>query len=329
MTRKSTAISAPNIALLKYWGKKDDLLKIALNDSISITLDENVLRSKTTIEILDSFGADEIGLNGKKVNDEKINEWLMLVRKRLLKKYPVLKNKIKIESENNFPTSTGIASSASGFCALATALCACLGIEKREEMSRIARLGSGSASRSVYGGFVQWKAGTNTENSFAVQIKPKEHWDDIYDVIAVVDEGIKKVSSKDGMENTVRSSRLMHCRLAEIKKRRVRMLRAIGKRDFDSLAIEMMRDSNQMHATMLDSWPPIFYMNDVSREIVYSVHETNLNGIVAGYTFDAGPNAHVICQKKNLEKVKGMLLGIKGVSRLIVSGVGNGSKVVK
>jgi len=70
-------------------------------------------------------------------------------------------------------------------------------------------------------------------------------------------------------------------------------------------------------------------MNDVSREIVYSVHETNLNGIVAGYTFDAGPNAHVICQKKNLEKVKGMLLGIKGVSRLIVSGVGNGSKVVK
>lgn len=328
MAIEKTAIAAPNIALLKYWGKKDNLLKIPLNDSISLTLDESVLRSKASLSILDYAGEDEVRLNGRAVNDSKINEWLLLVRKRLSKKYPIVKNKFSINSENNFPTSAGIASSASGFCALATALCACLGIEDRKEMSILSRLGSGSASRSVYGGFVQWKAGTNSYNSHAIQISQKSHWDDIFDVVAIVDEGIKKVSSKDGMENTSSTSGLLKCRLSEVKLREKKMISAIKTRDFAKLCAETMKDSNSMHATMLDSWPPVFYLNDVSREIIYAVHELNAGGIICAYTFDAGPNAHIIVQKKNLEKVKKMLSGIAGVKRLIVSGTGNGSKSI-
>ena len=328
MALKKTAIAAPNIALVKYWGKTDNTQKIAMNDSISITLDEKVLRSKATLKILDKRGRDEIRLNNKRVEDKKIEEWILLVRKRLLKKYPVVANKFVIDSGNNFPTSAGIASSASGFCALASALCGCLGIEDRVEMSRLARLGSGSASRSVYGGYVQWRAGSSPENSYAVQIKPKSHWPELYDVIAIVDEGEKRVGSKDGMENTSRTSGIMHCRQLNLKKRNKIVRDAILRRDFEKLALEAMRDSNQMHATMLDSWPPIFYMNDVSREIVYAVHELNYRKIIAGYTFDAGPNAHVIVQRKNLESVKRMLSKIKGVKRIIVSGVGTGSKIL-
>lgn len=339
-----TAIAAPNIALLKYWGKKDDLLKLPLNDSISITLDERALRSKARLEIFDNEGTDEVWLNKKKVNDMKINEWLMLVRKRLCKKYLVVKNKIRIRSENNFPTSAGIASSASGFCALATALCGCLKICDKKEMSILARLGSGSASRSVYGGIVRWKKGRRKsgEDSYAVQVANKKYWKGIFDVIAIVDEKAKKTSSKEGMERTVKTSPLMKRRLREVEGRMRRMVRAIKRKDFASLAKEAMADSDSMHFVAAAAKPPVVYMNKVSHEIADAVRKLNGEAheiayarrginkkIICGYTFDAGPNAHIIVEKKNLMKVKKMLSKIKGVKRLIVSGVGSGSKIVK
>lgn len=329
MVVKKTAIAAPNIALVKYWGKKDDLLKLPLNDSISITLDENVLTTKTELSILDKKGGDLVYLNGKKVRDEKILEWIKLVRERLASKYPIVKNKFEIKSKNNFPTAAGIASSASGFCALATALCGCLGIIDRKEMSILARLGSGSASRSVYGGFVKWNAGDKSDNSYATQVVDEKYWKGIYDVIAVVDSGKKKISSKEGMENTASTSQLFDKRIDDANMRISRMITAIKDRDFGKLCEETMRDSNSMHATMLDSWPPVMYMSDVSREIVYAVHELNGKGIVAGYTFDAGPNAHIICRGKDVEGVKKMLGKIKGVKKIIVSGVGGGSKLIR
>ncbi len=328
MIIEKTAIAPPNIAILKYWGKKNDLLKIALNDSISITLDENTLCSKAKLSIFEDRQKDEIWLNSKKVNDAKIEEWLYLVRRRLGAKYPICKNKIRIESENNFPTSAGIASSASGFCALTTALCACLGIEDKKEISILSRLGSGSASRSVYGGFVMWKAGTDMNDSYAVEIKPKEHWNDIIDLIAITDEKQKKISSKDGMENTAKNSLLLTCRLKTLNKRKKLMINAINSKDFCSLATQTMKDSNQMHATMFDSWPPIFYMNDISKDIVYAIEELNKDKVIAGYTFDAGPNAHIILQKKNLNKIKKEIENIEGVKRTIISEIGNGAKIL-
>ncbi|PIT84527.1 diphosphomevalonate decarboxylase [Candidatus Micrarchaeota archaeon CG10_big_fil_rev_8_21_14_0_10_45_29] len=327
-----TAVAAPNIALVKYWGKRDNLLKLAYNDSISITLDDSVIFTKTTVGLSEKLKKDVIIFNGKKVEDEKIAEWIELARGRVAKKAPeIAEMGMLIVTKNNFPSSAGIASSASGFAALSEAFCACAKITDAKEKSIIARLGSGSASRSVIGGFSQWVCGRRPdgEDSYAVQLAPKKHWDELVDVIAIISSAKKKISSKEGMENTAKNSPLFACRLKEVNERIGRVQKAILKKDFESLANEMMRDSNSMHATALDSWPPVFYLNDVSREIIEETHKLNERGIVAGYTFDAGPNAHIICEKKNLQKVKNMLLKVKGVKKIICAGVGGGSKIVE
>lgn len=328
----SSATSAPNIALIKYWGKRDDLLKLALNESISITLNQKQLCTKTTVVLSDKLKKDVFVVNGKKVEDEKIAEWLMLARKYLVKKgYAAAKLKLLLVTSNNFPSSAGIASSASGFAAASTALCSALGIRDKKEMSIVARLGSGSACRSIEGGFVKWKLGKREdgEDSFGVQIAPSPHWKDIVDVIAITDEKKKKVSSKDGMETAAKTSQCMKCRSGAVSGRVDAVQKAILKKDFPLLALYAMRDSNSMHSTCLDSWPPTFYMNDISKEIVYAVHELNeKNGTIAGYTFDAGPNAHIITTKRNVKKVAGAIGKVKGVKRIIYAEIGDGVKIV-
>ena len=147
----SSAIAAPNIALVKYWGKRDDMLKLPINDSVSITLDERVLSSTTTLVLGGRLAHDIFILNGKKGPDAHIAEALKLIRKRIGKKYPLVNKPILLISENNFPTAAGIASSASGFAALAQCFAGAFGIKDKREISILARLGSGSASRSVFG----------------------------------------------------------------------------------------------------------------------------------------------------------------------------------
>lgn len=330
----STATSAPNIALVKYWGKRDDLLKLSINDSLSITLDSAVLASRTHLVLSDRLKADTVFFGGKRVADPKIAEWLMLVRRRLGKSHPAVRRKVLVITSNNFPTSAGIASSASGFAALARAMAGALGIEDRREISILARLGSGSASRSIYGGFVRWKAGKRKdgEDSYAVPVKDEKHWPQIRDVIAIVDAGQKKVSSKDGMERTMATSELIGARFAGAERRVRRLAADVGKRDFAGLAEATMRDSNSMHATMLDTWPPVMYLNDASRRIMEAVHEMNgegRRGAKAAYTFDAGPNAHIITRAADVGRVKRMLSGIEGVKEVIVSPSGPGARLLR
>ncbi|HQT45469.1 MAG TPA: diphosphomevalonate decarboxylase, partial [Candidatus Micrarchaeota archaeon] len=266
MEKIVSAVSAPNIALVKYWGKRDDLLKLPINDSISITLDENTLASTTTLVLGSRLRRDMFILNKKNGPDAHIAEALMLIRKRLGGRYPLIKKPVLLVSENNFPTAAGIASSASGFAALAQAVASAFGIKDRREISILARLGSGSASRSVFGGFARWKAGVKKdgEDSYAVQISPRSRWPGIVDVVAIANPERKKVSSKEGMERTMRTSDLCRCRLDTVGKRAKRVEKAVRSRDFSSMAVDTMRDSNAMHATMLDTWPPVMYMNDVS-----------------------------------------------------------------
>lgn len=327
----STVETSPNIALIKYWGKSDDLLKIALNDSISMTLSQDALRTKTTIALVDGLKKDAVFFSGKKVRDEKVEEWIKLSRKRLSKKYPDVKKRMLIITENDFPTSAGIASSASGFAALSAALCSALGITSKKEMSIIARFGSGSASRSIEGGIVKWKnpKGADSDESYAVQVVPKKHWPDLVDIICICDSKKKKVSSKQGMEATVRTSSCFGCRVPKANARVKIVEKAVKKRDFETMAIETMKDSNSMHATCLDTWPPVFYMNDVSKEIVYAIHEFNSEGIGAAYTFDAGPNAHIITTKKHVSDIRKMLKKIDGVEKIIVSPIGEGARFLR
>ncbi len=329
----ATVATSPNIALIKYWGKRDDLLKLPLNDSISITLDNGVLCTTTTMMVSPEMKKDVFVLNGKIREDGKISEALMLIRKRLQgqKKGFLDGEKVLLISENNFPTSGGVASSASGFAAIAEAVCSIYGIKDAKEKSIMARFGSGSASRSVYGGFVRWKNGTRAdgEDSYAVQIAPKSHWPEVIDVLAIISKKEKKVSSKEGMENTARESGLLPARVEGVKVRVERMQKAVLEKDFATMAELTMRDSNNMHATMLDSWPPVFYLNESSKQAIEAVHEFNSGEIKAGYTFDAGPNAHIITLKKYEREVVGLLREVEGVGEVVCAPVGDGPKQLK
>ncbi|MEM3827000.1 MAG: diphosphomevalonate decarboxylase [Candidatus Micrarchaeaceae archaeon] len=332
MDKISTWIATSNIALIKYWGKRDERLILPHNSSLSITLDEN-LSTKTSIIFSDKIDKDMFYLNGKPelVSGEGANERLKVVDS--LRKMAKVKAHFLAASVNSFPTAGGLASSASGVAALVLAAADALDLDlAKKELSIIARSGSGSACRSIFGGFVKWNRGSKEDgsDSFAEQIADHRHWPEIIDLIAIVSEKEKKISSRAGMKQTVENSILYSSRVEYAEKAVVELAEAIKKKDFERLAYLIMRDSNNMHAVMLDTWPPIFYMNDVSREIVYRINDLNANENrnIAAYTFDAGPNAHIITRKGDKNKVIDAIRDIEGV-RLIEAGVGAGPKVSK
>ena len=222
---------------------------------------------------------------------------------------------LRICSENNFPTAAGLASSASGFAALIYTLATLYDLHTEmdgSQLSRFARQGSGSACRSLFGGFVAWQGGEEADgsDSLAVQVAPREHWPDLQALICVVSDAKKGTPSTAGMQRTVATSPLLQHRIAEVvPKRMTDISAAIQKKDFDAFAALTMADSNNFHATCLDTSPPIFYMNDVSRAIVQLIEELNRaseqdgKGKIAAYTYDAGPNAVLYAPKENVSRV--------------------------
>jgi diphosphomevalonate decarboxylase len=215
--------------------------------------------------------------------------------------------KIHVVSDNNFPTAAGLASSASGYACLVFCLSKLYGLKKME-ISDIARMGSGSACRSIYGGFVQWQKGASYDgkDSIAVQIAPASHWPELHVLILVVKDSKKKTGSTNGMARTILTSDLIKYRVEKCVPPRIHsMIQAIKDRNFAKFAEITMKDSNQFHAVCLDTYPPVVYMNDVSHEIVNYVHEFNrIEGETkVAYTFDAGPNACLYVLEKNVKKV--------------------------
>ncbi len=200
-----------------------------------------------------------------------------------------------VESQNNFPTGTGIASSASGFAALGLAASSAAGLKLDEKaLSRLARLGSGSACRSIPGGFVEWQAGTNDDDSFGYSIAPPEtHWD-LVDCIALVSQEEKTVSSSLG-HSLAPTSLYQPARVADAPRRLEFCRDAIRMRDFDALAAVVELDSNLMHAVMMTSTPPLFYWQPTTLTIMQEVRSMRKTGIPVCYSIDAGPNVHVLC----------------------------------
>lgn len=190
-----------------------------------------------------------------------------------MKKEDWVHYKVHICSENNFPTAAGLASSASGFACLVYTLAQLYGIQEQYpgELSSIARMGSGSACRSLAGGFVKWEAGVKADgsDSLAVQVADEKHWPEVAILILVVSSHRKPIGSTDAMERSVQTSDLLKHRAAVVVPERMkRMEEAIQKKDFQAFAIETMKDSNQFHAVCLDTYPPVFYLNDLSKQIV-------------------------------------------------------------
>ncbi|MCX8197633.1 MAG: diphosphomevalonate decarboxylase [Candidatus Micrarchaeota archaeon] len=324
----STWVVAPNIAVIKYWGKRDSRLNLPYNGSVSLTMDET-LSTKTSVKFDQTYKFDRLILNGNDASEKetaRASRVLDAIRKKA-----GIGHKALVVSENNFPTAAGIASSSSGFAAIALAASEAAGLNLGiKEISAIARLGSGSACRSVIGGFVEWKMGKKKDgsDSYAVQIAPPSHWPSIRNVIAITDEKRKKTGSNEGMELTVKTSILYPERVRTRPRMISLMKKAILERNLQAFLELTMKESSNLHAVMLDSYPPIIYLNDTSREIMEAVHEYNRKKgtVCAGYTFDAGPNAHVFTDEKYAAEVKQMLEGIKGVQRTIVCKVGEGPR---
>jgi len=326
--QKSTWLATPNIAVVKYWGKRDSKLNLPYNGSVSVTMDETV-STRTTVEFDPSLSCDEFSLNGIKARKDetvRVSRVLDAVRKAA-----GIKARARVHSENNFPTAAGIASSASGFAALACAAADAAGMRaSSRQLSIFARMGSGSACRSVLGGFVEWKKGSKQDgsDSYAVQIALASHWPTLRNVIAITDAGRKLVGSDLGMQLTVSGSALYAERVKRMPSIIRGMKSAILSRSLESFLSLAMRESSNMHAVMLDSTPPIMYLNDISREIMRAVHAFNEQegGIAAGYTFDAGPNAHVYTTERHAKKIARMLMGIKGVKKTLMCMPGNGPR---
>jgi diphosphomevalonate decarboxylase len=287
---KSTAIANSNIAFIKYWGKKDEKLNIPMNPSISMTLDSS-LSTKTTVEFSKRYPKDEFILNDKRQGSEKLQRvsvFLDIVRKRARSNL-----KAKIVSKNTFPTGSGIASSASGFAALAAASSKAMSLNySKKELSMLARQGSGSASRSIYGGFVEW------DDSYATQIKDEIFWPELRDIILIVSDKEKSVSSRDAMKQTVEKSSLYKKRIEKIPEKIKNTKTAIQKKDFQSLAKLIMEDSDDMHSCIEETG--INYLAEDSLKIKDIIRDLNKDSIIAAYSFDAGPNAHIITLEKNI-----------------------------
>lgn len=235
--------------------------------------------TKTTIMASPSFSDNTFWLNGKEenFNSTRFNNCLKAIRKRVdSSNDDLLGYKLHICSENNFPTAAGLASSAAGYAGLVFSLAALYNI--KGDISGIARQGSGSACRSIYGGFVCWKKGERAdgEDSLAVQIAPSSHWPQLHLLILVVSDTKKTYSSSSGMKTSVQTSKLLKYRAENVVPQRTRdIIDAIDKHNFEKFAKLTMEDSNQFHAVCLDTYPPCFYMNDVSRAIIELIHKYN------------------------------------------------------
>mgnify|MGYP001019015540 CR=1 FL=1 len=230
-------------------------------------------------------------------------------------------------SENNFPAGAGIASSASAFAALALAASSAAGLSLQEhELSHLARLGSGSACRSIPVGFVEWLAGEDDRSSYAVSIAPAEHWD-LVDLICVVDEGHKAVGSTAG-HALAYSSALNPLRIAGVPQRLTACKDALLSRDFSRFAEVVESDSDWMHAVMRTSSPPLRYWTETTELILWSVRAWRDAGRALCTTVDAGPNVHVLALPSEAEWAKQELARIPGVLRVLEARPGGGAFLI-
>ena len=295
MNRKAHALAHPNIAFIKYWGVIDEKRKLPANDSLSMNL--GCLSTQTTVAFDPQLEADTLTLNGAVISGKGLNRV-----QRFLDRLRVMAGEslhARVESKNNFPIGAGIASSASAFAALALASTAAIGLPLTEqELSSLARFGSGSASRSIPGGFVEWHTDPQTGESYAASIAPADHWD-LIDCIAVLSEGHKPVGSEAGMERAA-TSPLQAARIQDAPRRMDLCRKAILDKDFAALAAVTELDSNLMHAVMMTSDPPLFYWHPQSLAIMKAVKTWQSQGLPVTYTLDAGPNVHLICLKSAL-----------------------------
>lgn len=318
----SRAIASPNLAFIKYWGNSDENLHLPTNGSISMTL--GGLSTESEVGFSDEYTADELIINGQVADASATRR-----ASRHLEKVRGLagcKLRAHVESTTNFPVSAGLASSASAFAALTVAATHALGLNLSErEMSALARLGSGSAARSIPGGFVEWKVGRSHLESYGEQILPPTHWS-LVDLIAVVSRAPKGTTSTDG-HLLARTSPLQEVRTVSCVSRLDECRSSLFDRDFQGLARVSELDSIMLHAVAMTSQPPLFYWTASTFDIMISVRMWRAEGLDVFATVDAGANVHCVCSEESSEEVRQRLVSHPAVLEVIRASVGEAARV--
>jgi len=321
LTKKS-AISPANIAFIKFWGKRNPKLNIPYNNSISMNLDSCL--TTTTVHFMDNYKEDEVIIDCKKAEDEARDRVVRVLD--IVRAWAEIKTRAKVSSINNFPSDAGVASSASAFSALALAASSSAGLKlSKKNLSILARLGSGSASRSVIDGFSEWKKGTTTDSSYAIQIAKPNFWD-LRDIVTLVSSEKKKNSSTEG-HSVATTSPYFEKRQKELEKRIKMLKKAFLTKDIDNFGKLLEEEAMDLHVIAMTSKPPIFYLNQTTFAVMQMLRELREKGIKGYYTMDAGPNVHVICRRKDVDILNRALKKVPGVKSTIINKAGLGSRL--
>jgi len=318
---QATVRARSNIALVKYWGKADPVLNTPAVGSISITLDG--LWTDTTVRFDPALEADRLVLDGTERADQlaRVSRCLDLIRAKAgLSRYA------EVVSDNNFPTGAGLASSASGFAALVGAAAAALEQDwSPRELSLLARQGSGSAARSIFGGYVEMHRGNaaDGEDSFAEPLAPAGHWP-LSVLVAITARAEKAVGSGPGMTRSAQSSPYyaawVDSHPADLDSARA----AIAARDFAALAEVSESSCLKMHAAAMSTTPPLLYWNGATVDCLNRIRELRAAGMPVFFTIDAGPQVKAICLPEAAAELESALAGLPGVRRVIATRLGPG-----
>jgi diphosphomevalonate decarboxylase len=322
-TQCASARASSNIAFIKYWGLADIATHEPANDSVSMTLD--AAHTVTRVVFDAAMPGDEFVLDGILQSGNA----LARVSQHLdrLRTLAGTASRARVDSHNSFPANAGIASSASGFAALTGAAAAALALPwDSAAFSRLARLASGSAARSIYGGFVQWLAGRHEQESAVQQIARPEHWQ-LNDVVCIVSNDAKPASSEEG-HKVAPTSPFHLARIAGIPPMQARAVQAIQERDLAALGEVSEADALAMHGVMMTSRPSLLYWHATTVALMHAVRRWRSEGLPVYFTIDAGPNVHVLVEPTHLPELLLRLSEVGGVQRTLVCGPGEGLTLI-
>lgn len=328
---KATATAHPNIALVKYWGKRDEKLILPHQSSLSVTL--GPLSVTTSVEFTFERGADEIEINGKLAagtERKRVEELLALVRREAKATRKTKLGRAKMSSRGDFPASAGLASSAAAFAALSVAARAAAGFERdTKEESILARRGSGSAARSIEGGFVRWNRGTRADgrDSYGEQLFEASHWPELRLLVGMVSQEEKEVKSRDGMRNTVDTSPFYAAWAKDAEREVKEIVRHVRRRDLEAVGEIAERNAWRMHASAMGANPPLCYLKPQTLAVIEACRQLRKQGVGIWFTLDAGPNP-VLLTSKGDEARAAELITAQGAASVVRCVPGGDARVV-
>ena len=317
-----TSLAHSNIALIKYWGRSDSSLRLPLNGSISMNLSN--LQTVTTVEFSPEYKSDDVTIDGEK-NEKEIKRVAdHLNRIRLLAKSGLF---AKIVSKNNFPSSSGLSSSASGFAALTLAASVSLGLKlDTRKVSVLARLASGSACRSIPGEFVEWRTSDNSEDSYAYTLFPQNHWK-LLDIVAVVGSLKKSVPTSVAQEN-VFTSPFIKSRISLIAEKIKKLKNAVSQRDFFQFGEIVESEALELHAVIMTQTPSLIYFLPETVALFHQIRSWRKNGLIVYFAVNTGHDVHLFCLQKDQQIVLDKLNSLSYVKKTISNFPAGPAKII-